>query len=253
MSVLDRIKQYEEQEGNFILLAGDRFGGKTTNLGSLPGKTLLLEIADKESGSKGAIALAKDLGNHVDVVTAYDCADVIAIVTEALEMDYDNIAVDGLSALTEVESEKPDIKKQLLNSSKKWDGWREVGGRVIEVLEFLKRTARETGKTTVLTLALKVKYDAEGNVYQNDVDAKGNMAIGFIKGKCPYYVIARKTTDPDGIPLRVIQTIDADGFNARLDGFLEKDNPKGFRCEKEKVGEGEPVGLAALLNFLNGE
>ena len=49
----------------FCVVAGPRLGGKTTIAGTLPGKTLLLQAAVLESGSRSALKLARERGNKV--------------------------------------------------------------------------------------------------------------------------------------------------------------------------------------------
>lgn len=251
MSLRERILKTKASKGRFIVVAGPRLGGKTTSLGTLQGKTLLLEVTDKESGSLGAVNMAKKLGHTLDVVNVSDCDDIGALVEEALALDYDNIAIDGLSAMTEVEMEKPKIKKLLSSSAGKWDAWRVMGDTIVDSMQRLKSMARESGKNIVLTLALKEKHNADGVVVATDVDAKGNMAESFIKGKCPYYVISRLAADNEGNPLRIIQTYNDGVYTGRLDGVFDTNNPKGFRSDPDKVEEGKLVGLAAVIEFIN--
>lgn len=251
MSILDRIKQQNVNKGNLIFVGGLRFGGKTTSLGTLPGKTLLLEVASKESGSLGAKNMAKVLDNKLDIAEVSDCSDVQNLIKEAINLDYDNIAIDGLSALSVVECEKPKISA-LLNSPGKavFDGWRMVGNNITTLLQFLKDTSRDTNINIVLTVAMQQKAD-KNDVMQTTLELKGNMAEGFIKGLCPYFVVARLANDAEGKPLRIIQTYDDGVYNARLDGVFDKDNPKGFRADPDKVEPGQPVGLAAVIDFIN--
>lgn len=251
MSLHDRIKAAKNKKTKFMVVAGRRFGGKSSSLGTLPGKTLIIEITDKEAGADGAVAVAREQGNTVDVVTGIDCEDTLGLAREAFEAGYDNVAVDGLSALSEVEAEKPKVKKMLnAGGNAVFGGWRVIGGELTNLIQELKALSLEFNKPVVLTLALKEKLDGEGNVVHLDPECKGNLAISFIKGKCKTFLIARKATDKDGKPLYVIQTRDDDVYNARIDGVLAKDNPGGFRAEIEKVEKGKP-GLAGFLEFMD--
>jgi hypothetical protein len=250
MSLKKRIQETKREQGLFVVLAGPRLGGKTTTLGTLPGKTLLLEVADKESGSLGAVNMAKSLGNNLEVVRVHDCADIQALVEEALTLDYDNIAIDGISALTEVECEKPKVKKMLEGASAKWDGWKIMGDTIVDLLQYLKHASRASGKTIVATMALKEKFNPDGVVVTTEMDAKGNMTETFIKGKCPYYVVARLAADAEGNPLRILQTYNDGVYTARLDGIFDSNNPKGFRSDPTKVEQGQDVGLAAMVKYL---
>jgi len=235
MNLSDRIKEKQQNKTKLIVVAGPRFGGKTGSLGTLPNKTLVIEITDKESGSDGALAVAKVTGNSLDVVTGNDCEDALALAKEAFNLGYDNVAIDGISALTEVEADKPKIKKQLEGTGNAvFAGWRLIGTAVVNLIQDLKQLSAEVNKPIILTLALKEIKDREGNVTSTDVETKGNMAESLIRGKCPFYVVARMAADKDGNPLYVLQTKDDGLYGARLDGVLSEHNPKGFRTEKSK-------------------
>jgi len=249
--ITDRLKKQKEVSGIFLCVAGPRFGGKTTTLGTLKGKTLLIDISDKESGSRGAVNMAAKMGVETfDVVTGYDCADVASIVEEAITLGYDNIAIDGLSALTEVEMEKPAIARLLKGEKTKWTGFALMGKAVTDLLQYLKTTSAESGKNIIITVALKEKTNSEGEVMDTGLDLRGQMAEGFITGRCPYFVVSRLAVDGEGKPLRILQTYSDGVYEGRLDGIFDDDNPKAFRSDPEKVEEGKPVGLDALLTYL---
>ena len=252
MNLAERIKSKQNAKSKFIVLAGRRFGGKSSSLGTLPGKTLIIEITDKEAGADGAIAVAKELGNTVDVVTGNDSQDALELAAAGFAEGYDNVAVDGISALSEVEADKPKIKKMLnAGGNSVFSGWRMIGNELTELIQGLKRLSISNNKPVILTLALKEKLDGEGNIVNLEPDAKGNVAISFIKGKCNTFLIARRAADSDGHPLYVIQTKDDEVYNARVDGVLAKDNPSGFRTELDKVGDPSKVGFAGFLNFMD--
>ena len=253
MNLADRIKKSQQKETRLIVTAGVRFAGKTAGLGTLPGKTLLAITADKESGAMGAVKVAEENGNQLDFVFITDAADALSVAKEALGSGYDNVAVDGLTAITEVEAEKPGVAK-LLNSTGNgvYAGWRAIGNEVVGLIQDLKALSADTGKPIVLTLAFKdPKPDASGTISTLEPDIKGQMALSVIKGKCPFFVCAKRAHDKDGNPLHVLQTAPDDIYPARLDGVMAKDLPKGFRTERDKVEEDEPVGYDALLKFLN--
>lgn len=247
--ITDRLKKQKEVSGIFLCLAGPRFGGKTTTLGTLPGKTLLIDISDKESGSRGAVNMADRMGvKTFDVVTGLDCKDVKELVAEGVAAGYDNIAIDGLSALTEVELESPIVVRA--GKSDKWKGWEQLGKHVTDLLQSLKKTAAASGTNIIFTVALKEKTNAEGEVTEVKLDLKGNMAEGYITGRCPYFVVSRLASDAEGKPVRILQTYSDGIYNGRLDGYLEDTYPKSFRSNPDRVEAGQPVGLAALLGFL---
>jgi hypothetical protein len=247
--ITDRLKKQQELTGVFLCLAGPRFGGKTTTLGTLKGKTLLIDISDKESGSRGAVNMATKLGvDTFDVVTGLECKDVAELVEEAVTLGYDNIAIDGLSALSEIEEESAAVKRAA--KSDKWGGWALMGKNLIGLLSYLKGVSIGSGVNIIITVALKEKTNAEGEVTSTDLDLRGNIAKGFLTGKCPYFVVSRLASDKEGKPLRILQTYSDGVYEGRLDGIFDGNNPKAFRSDPERVEEGEPVGLDALLTYL---
>jgi len=253
MDLRSRIKQSQEADNKFILTAGLRFGGKTSGLGTLPGKTLLAIAKDLESGAKGAVNVAKECGNHVDYIFFEDGTDILELAKAAFDGGYDNFAVDGLTALSEIEADKPSVKKLITSAGNSvFKGWRMIGESLVNTIRGLKRVSAEYNKPVVVTLALKdPKADATGAYAALEPEVKGNMALGEIRGKCPYFVCARRAEDGDGKPVYVLQTTPDDMFPARLDGVLAKNLPKGFRTEADKVEDGQKIGYAALLDFLN--
>lgn len=254
MSLHDRIKKAKNKKTKFIVSAGLRFGGKTGSLGTLPGKTLLAVVGTKESGAAGAIKVAELTGNHIDVIDdIQDGNDALAVARQAFEDGYDNVAVDGLSAITEVEADKPKVKKHLTaGGNAVFAGWRMIGTETVNMIQGLKDLSTEFDKPVILTMALKdPKADNTGNLGALEADIKGQMPLGFIKGKCPYFVCARLVSDKDGNPVHVLQTKPDDLYPCRLDGVMARDLPKAFRTEIDKVEEGQPVGFDALLQFLS--
>ena len=67
MSILAKYKLEQKQRGIFGAITGLRLAGKSTLAGTLPGKTAMLTARLFETGSGSAIALAKQLGNYIDV------------------------------------------------------------------------------------------------------------------------------------------------------------------------------------------
>lgn len=250
--IADRLVKDHSKAGLFICLAGPRFGGKTTTLGTLPGKTLLIDIASKESGSRGAVAMGKRLGNQVDVIIGKNCDDAAELAKAAVAEGYDNVAIDGISALTEVEVESP--KFRMLEKQNIWKAYGHVGDQVKNLIRTLKEIANSSAVNVVITAALSEKSNSEGVVTETGLVSKGKVALDEIKGRCPYFVVSHQVpaSDPKEGMLRILRTkTDELGvYQARLDGVFDNDNPRGFRADPEQVEEGQPVGLAALIDFL---
>lgn len=252
--IKERLVTDHSKSGLFICVAGPRFGGKTTVLGTLPGKTLLIDIASKESGSRGAVAMGKRLGNQVDVVIGKDCQDAADLAMAAVQEGYDNVAIDGISALTEVEVES--TKFRMLEKQNVWKAYGHVGDQVKNLIRVLKEISNEHPINVIITAALSEKSNSEGVVTETGLVSKGKVALDEIKGRCPYFVVAHQvpSRNADEGMLRILRTKtdEAGVYQARLDGIFDNVNPKGFRADPEQVPEGELVGLAALIDYLKG-
>jgi hypothetical protein len=243
MSVLAKLKAASAPEGKrlFCVVAGPRLGGKTTLAGTLPGRTLLLQAAVLESGSESAKALAERNGHELDVVN-FTTADELLAVLKELESDksYDNVYVDGLSALTEMKLRDPKIAKVIKTNV--WDGYRELGEAANEVILQLKAlTYAEKAakpKATFLTCALKIKQDKSGNVVDVELETKGNMAVSAITklGEAVVTVLPAQRTENGEIPHRII-TKTQDFWPGRIDGLLSDQNPGELAADLSKVLE----------------
>jgi hypothetical protein len=246
--IQDRIKKARNDKGLFICVAGPRFGGKTTTLGTLPGKTLLVDIASKESGSRGAAAMAKRLDNTLDVVEGTNCKDVRELVEAAIEAGYDNVAIDGLSALTEVELDAPALAAKLKTNV--WDAYASLGKSIRDLIQDLKTTALNHKINVIATVALTEKTNSEGEVTSTDLFAKGKVTEQEINSRCPFFVISRLAPSKEGDMVRILQTFDDGIYKGRLDGVFDSNNPKAFRSDPDKVEPGQPVGLDALIQYI---
>jgi hypothetical protein len=248
MSLLDRIKENKKSQGLFICLAGPRFGGKTTTLGTLPGKTLLIDIAAKESGSRGALSMAKRLGNELDVVVGTTAKDIVGLVEEGVKLGYDNIAVDSLSAMTEVELDSPAIARKIKINV--WDGYADLGKNVRDFIEHMKTLTITNEVNIITTVALTEKTNSDGVVTSTDLFAKGKVTEQEINSRCPFFVVSRLAPGKDGDLVRILQTYDDGVYKGRLDGVFDSNNPKAFRSDPETVEDGQPVGMAALIEYI---
>lgn len=248
--ISDRLKKGRNDKGLFICVAGPRFGGKTTTLGTLPGRTLLIDIASKESGSRGAEAMAKRLGNQLDVIEGTNCKDVRDLVAEAIKEGYENVAIDGLSALTEVELDTPAMAVKLKTNV--WEAYAGLGKTIRDLIQDLKTCALENPINVVMTVALTEKTNSDGEVTSTDLFAKGKVTEQEVNSRCPFFVVARLAPSKDGDMVRVLQTYDDGIYKGRLDGVFDDNNPKAFRSDPDKVEAGQPVGLDALIQYIRG-
>lgn len=229
MSILARIKKEGKAPAKklFGVIAGQRLVGKTTLAGTLPGKTLLLQAAVLESGSQSAEMLAKKGGHDLSVMTFHSLAELVELVAELKQdSDFDNIYIDGLSAITEMKMKDPTTAALIKKSV--WDGYRELGDFVTDVILHLKEltypTSTKKAKNVFVTCALIAKQDKAGNVIDVALDVKGNVAVTSVTklGECVATVYLRQTEEGQE---RVLLTKTFDYWPGRIDGILDEDNP----------------------------
>lgn len=245
MSILQRLKKQEAEptKAMFGIVAGPRLGGKTTLAGTLPGRTLLLQASVLESGSGSARALAAESGAQLDVLNFTSVEELQAIIAELRkDTDFDNVYVDGLSAITEMKDRDPAVviaKKKVV-----WDAFRMIGEAATETILGLKELTYSDKaakpKNVFLTCALKVKHDTNGNVNEVELEAKGNMAVSAITklGEAVLTVLPPVTTESGTTGHRLVTK--TEGFwPGRIDGLLSKDNP----------GLIEPADLSKVLGL----
>jgi hypothetical protein len=243
MSILDRVNNKSPKGKKlFGIVAGARLAGKTTLVGTLPGKTLLLQATIHESGSESAVALAKKSGNQLDVVNFDSITDLETLIKE-LRNDkvYDNVVVDSLSAVTEMKYSEPAIKKMIKIDN--WAAFREIGECTTAVILALKELTypdRVTmPKNTFLTCALSIKLDKAGVVVDVSLDCKGNVATSNVTkyGEAVVIVAAPLVGENGAKGKHRLLTKSVDVWPARIDGILDEDNP----------GIIEPASLTAVL------
>lgn len=236
MSVLAKLKAQKQSAGFFGVVAGCRLGGKSTIAGTLPGKTIMMQAKLIETGSRSAEALAKRMGNEIDVVE-FDTINTLVSVLAELRDDktYDNVYIDGLSAINEMKSREPEMVKQFKKNV--WDAYRDVGDSAMNILYLAKLLAEETGKNVFFTLAMKEKYDSMGNLINLEADLKGNMTLGSIKRLCPTVVCVRSVMNEDGTVERQLLTKSDGPYSARIDCLLDDTNPGVLEADLSKVLE----------------
>lgn len=245
MSLLDRVKK-EKDAGSkklFGVVAGLRLAGKTSLAGTLPGKTLMIQASVLESGSKSAEEVAKAYENDLSVLTFHSLPELLEILAELKDdTEFDNVYVDGLSAITEMKVKDPNTAA--LMKKNVWDGFREVGEFANDVILGLKSlTYNEQAakaKNVFITCALKLKQDKMGNVIDVELETKGNMAVTSITKLGEAVVTILQLTTEDG-PERKLITRTLDFWPGRIDGVLDTDNPGQIEAN-----------LTTLLNLREG-
>jgi hypothetical protein len=229
MSILDKVKKQTKLDNKkmFGIIGGLRLSGKSTIAGTLPGKTLMLQASVLESGSQSAEMLAKKLGNSLQVLNFNSLGELIEIIAELkADTEFDNVYVDGLSAVTEMKLKDP-MTAALIKKSV-WDGYRELGDFVTDVLLQLKEltyaSSVKKAKNVFMTCALTSKQDKAGNVIDVSLDVRGNVAVTSVTklGECVATVYLRQTEEGQE---RVLLTKTFDYWPGRIDGILDEDNP----------------------------
>ena len=247
MGFKDRIKK-NDVGGLYGVVAGLRLDGKTTLAGTLPGKTILFQAQLLETASSSAEQLAKELGNELDTVEFHSVGDLRELLADKATLGYDNVYIDGLSAVSEMIYNGREI--QALLKKNQWEAFREIGDELREFQLMCKQFTIDTGKNLFMTLALKPKLDPNGNIVSLDPVVKGQVALEAIKKYAPLVVAVAKETDENGELHRYIITKSDGVYPARIDSVLDHNNPGRFEADNFK--DPDQAGLAGLINFLKG-
>lgn len=243
MSILARTRKQSENKKLFAAVCAPRLAGKTTLAGTLPGRTLLLQVAVLESGCKSAVALAKQLGNDLAVLTVASLKEWEDIIDElSKDKDFDNVYVDGLTALNEIIYRDP--KTQALKRG--GDGFKayaHIGDTTDQILTALKGlTYPEVNvkpKNVFVTVALKVEN--EGGVTDVKLEVKGKVSVTSITklGEAVLTVVPPMKTE-HGTTQHQLLTKSDGVWPGRVDGLLADQNP----------GAIEPASLTTLLELM---
>lgn len=246
MNILARVKKQTEDGDKklFAAVCAPRLVGKTTLAGTLPGKTLLLQVAVLESGCKSAVALAEQLGNDLTVLSIASLAEWEAVIDElSKDETFDNVYVDGLTAINEVVFRDP--KTQKLKNADSFKGYALIGETTDRILTDLKRltypTQNAKAKNVFVTVALKVEN--EGGVTDVKLEVKGKVSVTSITklGEAVLTILPPVKTE-DGVAPHSLLTKSDGVWPGRVDGLLEHQNP----------GVISPANLTAFLKLLNG-
>jgi len=229
LSILDRIKAEKKVTGKklFGVIAGRRLSGKSTIAGTLPGRTLMIQASILESGSESAVSLARLLKNDLYVTTFNSPSDLMRIIKELeQDKDFDNIYIDGVTAVTEQLTVDPRISA--ITKKNNWDGFRELG---IEVRAFMHAAKNLTypgnaakAKNVFVTCSLKTKSDPNGNIIDVEMEAKGNVAVSEITKLGEAVITLVKVQTDDG-EVRKLLTKSQGYWPGRIDGLLDQENP----------------------------
>ena len=231
MGIRDRIAQEKLAKGKFFLVGGQRLDGKSTLGGTLAGKTLLLQADLIEAGASSAKALAERMGNDLDVVSFKDLGDLFSIMDDEEILAYDNVYIDGISAINELVYDRDDVQRA--KKKNVWDGFAIIGDEMKRFLTKAKKLSTEHPINVGVTLAYKLK-DTNG-ISTLEPDVKGNVTISAIQKIVPIVLGIRKKFDEDGNMKRVIVTKSDELYPARIDSILDENNSGEFEADLGKL------------------
>ncbi len=224
LSIQERIDAHKEGSGLFCVVQGARFSGKTTLVGTLPGKTLLVQAAKVETNSRSARKLASDLGNDLSICKFVDLDDLIDIIEKFKTSDlWDHLYIDGMSAISDMLYDRDDIQKLLAagKSDKTWGAYRLLGSELVKFILGCKDVVDTTAKNIFVTLATKEKKNSDGEVIEMQIACKGNVGIETINKVCPNVLPLRRIEDEEGESVRQMIIRTHDVYEARIDGILD--------------------------------
>jgi hypothetical protein len=129
------------------------------------------------------VALAKELGNDLSVLTFESATELAQILKELLTDDnFDNVAIDSLSAVTELLYRTPEVVR--MTTKNVWDGFRLIGDKSTEIimqakaLTYASMTTKP--KNVWMLCAIDATHDAQGNINEVKLVSKGNMAVSIV-------------------------------------------------------------------------
>lgn len=223
MSIKEKLANKNKQSAIFAIVGGLRLGGKSSIAGTLTGKTLMLQAAELETGSSSALALAEEKGNTLDVVSFESFTDLLSILGDSDIEDYDNVYIDGLSAINEMRFSQEDVQRA--KKKNVWDAYGILAEDMRKVLRTAKRITYKGSTNVFITLAYKPTIDANGNISLLKPDVKGNVTMSEIQRLAPTVLAVRAVFDEDGTLVRQLLTKSDDVYPARVDTLLDHNNP----------------------------
>jgi hypothetical protein len=233
MSLISTLKQQRQaSNGFFCAIGGARMAGKSTIAGTLPGKTIIIQPRGMEAGNQSPVVLAEQLGNSLDMIEVESIAQLFEVVADEELLSYDNIYVDGISAITDMLFLSPEFAAK--TKKNKWDGFDYIKQNVQRLIMQLKHLADTGNKNVFLTYALEPKFDENGNVKEVVLVAKGNASRSMIEGQGSNVVLISEATDKGEIK-RGIFTKNRGPYSARVGDILDEGNPGIIRADLSEL------------------
>ena len=234
MGIIDKLTKQKKAQGIFGIVAGLRLGGKSTLAGTLPGKTLLIQAALRETGSSSAEALATKLGNELVILEFSTLPELAEVLKEVEKSDFDNVYIDGISAITEIKYNEPLVLAKALGANP-WGAFDEVKKSMSTFIEASKALAERHNKNVFMTLALNPEFDSAGNLVEVKPELKGKATLSVVKGYAPTVLVVRSRKTEKGETVRELVTKNEGPYSARIDTLLDEENPGVLPADLSKV------------------
>lgn len=241
MSIIAKLMQKKKEKGVFAIVAGLRLSGKSTLAGTLPGKTLLIQAALRETGSSSAKKLSEQRKTVLDIVEFQSLVELQEILVEVAGSDYDNVYIDGISAITNIKYNEPAIVKAAQGANP-WGAFDLIKKAMEDFIMISKELAETSKKNVFMTLALNPEFDAAGNLIEVKPELKGKATLSIIKGYAPTVLVVRQRKDEKGNSIRELLTRNDGPYSARIDALLDDQNPGIV-----------PADLSIVLKLIKGE
>ncbi len=244
MSTLASMRKRTKAQGAFGIITGLRCAGKSTLAGTLPGKTLMLQATLKETGSNSARQKAVECGNQIEILTFETVKELIAALQEFPQTDFDNLYIDGITAITNMRLEEPEVQRMIALDPKKgiWAAYNAIGKTMEDLIQDAKYTAEQHSKNVFMTLALTPKYSETGALVEVQPTLKGQLTLSIIQGYGNLVLVATSRIDDNGNLVRELITKNNGLFGARIDTLLDAQNPGVL-----------PADLGEVLRLIKGE
>lgn len=224
MSIISKLMTKKKEKGVFAIVAGLRLSGKSTLAGTLPGKTLLIQAALRETGSASAKRLSEQRKTTLDIVEFNQLSELSEILNEVAGSDYDNVYIDGISAITNIKYNEPAVLKSAQGANP-WGAFDLIKKTMEDFIMTAKELAETSKKNVFMTLALNPEFDAAGSLIEVKPELKGKATLAIIKGYAPTVLVVRSRKTEKGDTVRELLTRNEGPYSARIDALLDDENP----------------------------
>lgn len=192
-------KDVVKTDGVKILMYGESGAGKTSSLGTIEGKTLLLNV---ENGTM--VLRDKDI-DVIDIDSIQKLGEVYVALRDG-ELKYDNVAIDSLSEIGEMTITELEADEYYGNPSNVFKLFGEYTRRMTNLVKMF----RDLKGFNVIMTALAENVEANGTVTKMPmIPAKKAQAKLVSLFDEVYYIV----TKGDGE--RIIHTEDGTGYRAK--------------------------------------